>query len=58
MHANFVNKVSLCMSHLAIKKKKQQLFFPEVYHNQLPLKFLIICLVAPILLKRFYCNRG
>lgn len=33
-------------------------FFSEVYCNQLPLKFLISRLITPILLKRFYCNRG
>lgn len=37
---------------------KQPNFFPEVYRNQFPLKFLIGHLITPILLKRFYCNRG
>lgn len=37
---------------------KQPNFFPEVYCNQFPLKFLIGHLITPILLKRFYCSRG
>lgn len=35
MHADFVNKVDLCILCLAIKKKKKKI--PEFYCNQLPL---------------------
>lgn len=38
--------------------KQPNYFFPEVYCNQFPLKFLISGLIFPILLERFYCNRG